>query len=255
MAPFLFGSIEPDDRKNQFWFVSAALILLAGFFSLGLSISNPNSAAISKSNYSLTVNNPKYKQVSVKIIENDLPNVFVIKANPKPKIKLVDEQKLKAEAAAKVATQKQREAEVAAQAAQAAALAQAQVQAQTVSYSAPTFNGNLDDLYKRAASAYSLDWRVLAAIHMVETGQATTCEAVSSAGATGPMQFLPSTFNAYAIDADGGGANICDVNDAVFTAANLLASNGGAANITAALYHYNDSDYYVNQVLNLANSL
>ncbi|MDD3773818.1 MAG: lytic murein transglycosylase [Patescibacteria group bacterium] len=236
MAPFLFGSIEPKARKNQFWFTSAFLVLLAGFFSLGLSISNPNSEIIQASNYELKLDK---KEKNLEIV-----------AKPKLKVKIIDKQKIEAEEKArKEAEQKQREAEATAQAAK-------QVPTTQVVYSAPTFNGDLNDLYQRAAAMYGLDWRVLAAVHMVESGQATQCAAVSYAGATGPMQFLPSTFNYYAIDGDGDGVtDICNVSDAVFSAANLLATNWGATDMRVALYHYNHSDYYVNHVLSLASSL
>lgn len=240
MAPFLFGSIEPKDRKNQFWFTSAFLVLLAGFFSLGLTISNPNNKIIQASNYELKLDK---KEKNLEIV-----------AKPKPKFKIIDKKKIEAQAQArKEAEQKQREAEAATQ---AIALAQVQAQTQTNVYSTPAFDGSLNDLYQRAASAFGLDWRILAAIHMIESGQATQCAAVSYAGATGPMQFLPSTFNYYAIDGDGDGVvDICNVSDAVFSAANLLATNWGATDIAAALYRYNHSNYYVNQVINLANSL
>lgn len=239
MAPFLFGSIEPNASKNRYWFASAFLVLLAGFFSLGLSISPSNSVNVNKSNYNLT-----FKKAQ---------NPIVVTAKPKAKIILIDKKKLEEE-------QKQAEAaRIAAEAAKAQEEAKIvqNSQIETVSYPVAALSaGSLTDLYKRAAAAYGLDWRVLAAVHMIESGQATECAAVSYAGATGPMQFLPSTFNAYAVDGDGDGVtNICDVDDAVFSAANLLATNWGATDITAALYHYNNSDYYVNEVLALANSL
>ena len=239
MAPFLFGSIEPKDSKNRYWFVSAFLVLLAGFFSLGLSISPSNPVNTKASNYNLT-----FKKSATPI---------VIAAKTKPKINLIDKKKLENE-------QKQAEAaRLAAEAAQAQEQAQIaqNTQIEPVSYAVPALStGSLNELYQKAAAAFGLDWRVLAAVHMIESGQATECAAVSYAGATGPMQFLPSTFDAYAVDGDGDGAtNICDVDDAVFSAANLLATNWGATDITAALYHYNHSDYYVNEVLALASSL
>lgn len=240
MAPFLFGSIEPKARKNQFWFTSAALVLMAGFFSLGLSISNPKDNVAKASNYNL-----KFKK--------DVKTLIIV---PKPKVKINVIDKKKIEEEARIQKEKEENERKAQEAALAAAQNQAQAQVQTVAYSAPEFNGSLNDLYKRAAAAYGLDWRVLAAVHMIESGQATECAAVSYAGATGPMQFLPSTFDAYAIDGDGDGStNICNVSDAVFSAANLLATNWGATDIRAALYRYNHSDYYVNHVLDLASTL
>ncbi len=115
-----------------------------------------------------------------------------------------------------------------------------------------------DDLlgiYQSAAGTCDgLDWTVLAAIHKVETrfgiGRAT-----SSAGAQGPMQFMRSTFDAYGIDGDGDGrADANDVEDAIFSAANLLCSNGAGdpARLATAIWNYNHSQEYVNEVLTLA---
>jgi hypothetical protein len=112
-------------------------------------------------------------------------------------------------------------------------------------------------LYQTAAgTCEGLDWTVLAAIHKVETGFGTG-PATSSAGAQGPMQFLPSTFSAYGVDGDGNGrADINNVTDAVFSAANLLCANGAGepARLTSAIWNYNHSDAYVNEVLALAGS-
>jgi len=65
------------------------------------------------------------------------------------------------------------------------------------------------------------------------------------------MQFLPSTFAIYGVDGNGDGvASINDVNDAIYSAANYLAANGGASgNLVGSLYHYNQDYWYVNMVL------
>jgi hypothetical protein len=105
-----------------------------------------------------------------------------------------------------------------------------------------------------AATCEGLDWTVLAAIHKVETGFGTG-EATSSAGAQGPMQFMPSTFDSYGVDGNGDGrAEISDVGDAIFSAANLLCANGAGdpARLATAIWNYNHSQAYVNQVLTLA---
>ena len=107
-----------------------------------------------------------------------------------------------------------------------------------------------------AATCEGLDWTVLAAIHKVETGFGTG-KATSSAGAQGPMQFMPGTFQSYGIDGDGDGrANIDDVEDAIFSAANLLCANGAGdpARLATAIWNYNHSQTYVNEVLTLAAS-
>jgi len=105
-----------------------------------------------------------------------------------------------------------------------------------------------------AATCDGLDWTVLAAIHKVETGFGTG-KATSSAGAQGPMQFMPSTFDSYGVDGNGDGrAEINDVGDAIFSAANLLCANGAGdpARLATAIWNYNHSQTYVNEVLTLA---
>lgn len=99
-----------------------------------------------------------------------------------------------------------------------------------------------------AATCEGLDWTVLAAIHKVETGFGTG-RATSSAGAQGPMQFMPSTFESYGVDGDGDHvARINDVEDAIFSAANLLCANGAGdpARLATAIWNYNHSQKYVN---------
>jgi hypothetical protein len=117
---------------------------------------------------------------------------------------------------------------------------------------APT---DLRTLYMQAATTCpGLPWGVLAGIGQVETnhGQNT---AVSSAGAMGPMQFLPSTWSIYGVDGDGDGkANILDQVDAVYSAARYLCAGGGGNPNTLydAIFAYNHADWYVREVLSLA---
>jgi membrane-bound lytic murein transglycosylase B len=77
--------------------------------------------------------------------------------------------------------------------------------------------------------------------------------------AVGPMQFIPSTWRAYAIDADGNGTtDPLNINDAALGTAHYLCVAGG--NLTtdagqrAAVLAYNHSDSYVAQVLALAHA-
>ncbi len=105
-----------------------------------------------------------------------------------------------------------------------------------------------------AASCEGLDWTILAAIHRVETNFGTG-PAISSAGAQGPMQFMPATFRSYGVDGNGDGAvEVNDPVDAIFSAANLLCANGGGdpARLADAIWTYNHSDAYVAEVLRLA---
>ncbi|MFE0276048.1 NlpC/P60 family protein [Streptomyces sp. NPDC058992] len=113
-------------------------------------------------------------------------------------------------------------------------------------------------LYQRAApECPGLPWTILAAIGKVETNHARHPTMVSSAGAVGPMQFLPSTFTAYAhpVPPDGKKPPTpWDPVDAVYAAARLLCANGAknGKNLRRAIWHYNHSDAYVNQVIAIA---
>jgi membrane-bound lytic murein transglycosylase B len=85
-------------------------------------------------------------------------------------------------------------------------------------------------------------WTYLAAINLVETRMGRI-RGVSSAGAQGPMQFLPSTWDIY-----GAGGDINDPRDAIHAAARLLRANGAPGDMANALWHYNPSDSYVGAV-------
>ena len=112
-------------------------------------------------------------------------------------------------------------------------------------------------IYQTAASTCEgLDWTILAAVHKVETGFGSG-KATSSAGAQGPMQFMPATFEVYGMDGDADGiTDINDLEDAIFSAANLLCANGAGnpERLASAIWNYNHSDEYVNEVLALASS-
>jgi cell wall-associated NlpC family hydrolase len=120
-------------------------------------------------------------------------------------------------------------------------------------------------LYQQdAATCPGLPWTVLAAIGTVESdnGQSElpgVHSGSNAAGAEGPMQFEPATFAAYAQPVPPGGVNPpspFDPTDAVEAAARLLCANGasGGADIPGAIYAYNHSTTYVQQVLTLAQS-
>jgi hypothetical protein len=104
-------------------------------------------------------------------------------------------------------------------------------------------------IYQAAGSAYGIPWQVLAAINEVETDYGRDLS-VSSAGAEGWMQFLPSTWTRYGVDANGDGfKDPYNPADAIFSAARYLRAAGGDTNVRAAVYSYNHSQAYVDSVL------
>jgi hypothetical protein len=104
-------------------------------------------------------------------------------------------------------------------------------------------------IYQAAGTAYGISWQVLAAINEVETDYGRDLS-LSSAGAEGWMQFLPSSWTQYGVDANGDGfEDPYNPADAIFAAARYLAAAGGATNIRAAVYSYNHSQAYVDSVM------
>jgi hypothetical protein len=104
-------------------------------------------------------------------------------------------------------------------------------------------------IYQAAGTAYDIPWQVLAAINEVETDYGRDLS-VSSAGAEGWMQFLPSSWAQYGVDATGAGyEDPYNPADAIFAAARYLAAAGGSQRIRAAIYAYNHSEAYVEAVM------
>jgi hypothetical protein len=112
-------------------------------------------------------------------------------------------------------------------------------------------------LFQASATRYcpGLSWTVLAAIGQIESGDGSNM-GPSSAGALGPMQFLPSTWREWGITAFGetGTPDIMDPFDAVPAAARLLcaAGAGSPSGLYGAVFAYNHATWYVNEVLALA---
>lgn len=104
-------------------------------------------------------------------------------------------------------------------------------------------------LYQQGGAETGIDWRILAGINLVETGMGRI-DGVSTAGAQGPMQFLPTTW-----DEVSQGGDINDPADAIPGAARYLVQRGGLDDIRQGLWGYNNSDHYVNAVLAYAELL
>ncbi|MDQ1439201.1 MAG: hypothetical protein QOK43_2830 [Acidimicrobiaceae bacterium] len=96
--------------------------------------------------------------------------------------------------------------------------------------------------YKAAEREVGVPWSVLASIHFVET-KLGRIRGTSTAGAQGPMQFLPATWEHY-----GNGGDINSNHDAILAAARLLKANGAPARLDDALFRYNHSAHYVTAV-------
>ena len=109
-------------------------------------------------------------------------------------------------------------------------------------------------LYVEAAEEYGFagDWYVLAAVGYVESNHGMNM-GPSTAGAMGPMQFLPSTWETSGVDGNGDGvANIMDPEDAIPAAAGYLQDGGAPEDWYAALFTYNHADWYVKKVLGVS---
>jgi hypothetical protein len=109
----------------------------------------------------------------------------------------------------------------------------------------PPGSGTLLGYFREAQSQFRVRWQYLAAIEFIET-RFERIRGRSSAGAQGPMQFLPPTWARY------GRGNIDNQRDAILAAARYLVANGAPGDMASALYHYNHSTDYVAAVQDYA---
>ena len=114
---------------------------------------------------------------------------------------------------------------------------------------APQPAGVLRGYFDEAQERFGVDWEVLAAVMLIETRMGRIVSS-SSAGAQGPMQFIPSTWAAY-----GLGGDVHDERDAILGAANYLSASGSPGDDRTALFHYNPVPAYVAAVTNYANAM
>jgi len=104
-------------------------------------------------------------------------------------------------------------------------------------------------IYQACGTEYGVPWEVLASINKIETGFGTNLN-VSSAGAVGWMQFLPSSWEAFGLDANGDGRqDPYNPVDAICAAAHYLKLAGAHEDLYQAIFAYNHADWYVQEVL------
>lgn len=121
--------------------------------------------------------------------------------------------------------------------------------ANVVRTQAPLPAGVLLGYFQRAGRRFGVAWQVLAAVMHVES-RFGRVKSASSAGAQGPMQFLPATWKTY-----GLGGDIHDPRDAVMGAANYLHASGAPRDDERALHAYNPDRRYVDAVLRHARQI
>jgi hypothetical protein len=99
----------------------------------------------------------------------------------------------------------------------------------------------LRSYYAEAEATSGIPWAYFASIHLVET-RLDRIRGTSTAGAQGPMQFIPATWERY------GQGDINDNRDAILAAARFLQANGAPGDTSRALFRYNNSLRYVDAV-------
>lgn len=122
-----------------------------------------------------------------------------------------------------------------------------------------------DELYAGASERFGVPVGVLRAVGKVECDHnrpteridpadpssplRSRCDRPNEAGAQGPMQFLPATFERWSWASGSTAPSVVDPTDAVYAAAAKLGADGVAADPVTALWAYNHSYLYVAEVL------
>lgn len=103
--------------------------------------------------------------------------------------------------------------------------------------------------YRASGGHYAIDWTFLASINFIESDFGRV-NGPSSAGAMGPMQFMPGTWSDY-----GNGGDIMSPRDSIEAAARYLRAMGGPGNMDRAIYRYNNDADYVASVKGFAGAI
>ncbi|MEY2517385.1 MAG: hypothetical protein QOJ89_4743 [bacterium] len=107
-------------------------------------------------------------------------------------------------------------------------------------------------IYQAAAAQYAVPWEILASINEIETDFGRNA-GVSSAGALGWMQFIPSSWKRWGTDGDADRRrDPRDPVDAIFAAARYLHGAGAQADLPKAIFAYNHAGWYVDRVVERA---
>jgi hypothetical protein len=92
--------------------------------------------------------------------------------------------------------------------------------------------------YKEAEAKFGVPWYFLASINLIETRMGRI-RGDSSAGAQGPMQFIPSTWAAY------GQGDVNSYHDSILAAGRYLNAAGAPGDMDRAIFAYNHDTRYV----------